>query len=40
LDIGEEHFRDMAEHACGGAISGLKELAPDDVEKIYRMCLK
>ena len=41
LDIGEEHFRDMAEHACGGAaISGPKELAPDDVEKIYQMCLK
>ena len=41
LDIGEEHFRDMAEHACGGGvISGPKELAPDDVEKIYRMCLK
>jgi len=41
LDIGEEHFRDMAEHACGGGvISGPKELAPDDVEKIYQMCLK
>lgn len=41
LDINEEHFRDMAEHTCGGgAISGPKELAPDDVEKIYQMCLK
>ncbi len=41
LDIDEEHFRDMAEHACGGGvISGPKDLAPDDVEKIYRMCLK
>ncbi len=41
LDIGEGHFRDMAEHACGGgAISGPKELASDDVEKIYQMCLK
>lgn len=41
LKIGEEHFRDMAEHACGsGVISGPKELAPDDVEKIYQMCLK
>lgn len=41
LDIGEEYFRAMAEHACGGGvISGPKDLAPDDVENIYRMCLK
>lgn len=41
LKIGEEHFRDMAEHACGGGvISGPKELVPNDVEKIYQMCLK
>lgn len=40
LGIGEEHFRDMAVHACGGGvISGPKDLTPDDVEKIYKMCL-
>jgi len=41
LDIDEKHFGDMAEHACGGGvISGIKNLVPDDVEKIYQMCLK
>lgn len=40
LGIGEEHFRDMAEHACaGGAISGLKPLNADDLVEIYKMCL-
>lgn len=40
LGIDETHFRDMAEHACGGGeISGLRNLCADDVEKIYRMCL-
>ena len=41
LDIDDKHFKDMAEHACGGGvISGPRDLAPDDVEKIYQMCLK
>ncbi|MCM1227463.1 MAG: iron-containing alcohol dehydrogenase [Clostridium sp.] len=40
LEIDDKHFRAMAEHACmGGTINGPKNLAPDDVEKIYRMCL-
>ncbi len=40
LQIDDKHFRAMAEHACmGGAIDGPKELTPDDVEKIYKMCL-
>lgn len=40
LEIDSTHFRAMAEHACvGGTISGPKNLTPDDVEKIYRMCL-
>lgn len=40
LDIDDTHFKDMAEHACmGGVITGSVNLAPEDVEKIYRMCL-
>lgn len=40
LDIDEEHIKDMAKHACaGGVITGPKELGPEDVEAIYRMCL-
>lgn len=40
LKIGEEHFKDMAKHACGnGVIPGLKDLNADDIEKIYKMCL-
>ncbi|MCD8068684.1 MAG: iron-containing alcohol dehydrogenase [Lachnospiraceae bacterium] len=40
LQIDKSHFKAMAEHACvGGSISGPKELTPDDVEKIYEMCL-
>lgn len=40
LHIGDEHFKEMAEHACfGGVISGPKNLTPADVEQIYRMCL-
>lgn len=40
LHIDEEHFKEMAAHACsGGVISGPKNLAPSDVEQIYRMCL-
>lgn len=40
LGIDEKHFKDMANHACAGSvISGPKELAPADVEAIYKMCL-
>lgn len=40
LNIKEEHFRDMAEHACGdGVINGIRNLNADDVENIYKMCL-
>lgn len=40
LEIDDTHFKAMAEHACmGGEITGPKNLTPDDVEKIYRMCL-
>lgn len=40
LGIDEKHFRAMAEHACAdGPITGPKMLTPDDVEKIYKMCL-
>ncbi len=40
LGIGEEHFVDMAKHACmGGEIPGPKNLSAEDIEEIYRMCL-
>lgn len=40
LDIDNKHFREMAEHSChGGVLHGLRTLTPDDVEKIYEMCL-
>ncbi|MDE5883683.1 MAG: iron-containing alcohol dehydrogenase [Oscillospiraceae bacterium] len=40
LGIDSTHFRAMAEHACGGGeITGLKHLAPADVQEIYKMCL-
>lgn len=41
LQINDEHFREMAEHACcmDGVITGPMTLAPEDVEKIYKMCL-
>lgn len=40
LNIDDKHFKDMAKHACfGSEISGPKNLLPDDLEKIYRMCL-
>ena len=40
LGIDKTHFKAMAHHAChGGVISGAKNLTPDDVEKIYEMCL-
>lgn len=40
LGINDEHFKAMAEHACmGSVITGPKNLTPEDVENIYRMCL-
>ncbi len=40
LGIDSAHFREMAEHSChGGVLHGLETLKPDDVEKIYKMCL-
>ncbi len=40
LGIDETHFSDMAKHSCrGGAINGIKDLIPDDIENIYKMCL-
>lgn len=40
LNIDKTHFKAMAEHACmGGVITGPVELRPEDVEKIYEMCL-
>lgn len=40
LGIDTTHFQAMAEHACGGGvITGAKHLAPEDVVKIYEMCL-
>lgn len=40
LGIDDKHFKAMAEHACGDSvISGPKNLAPADVEAIYKMCL-
>ena len=40
MSIGEEHFKDMARHACGaGTINGIRSLTAEDVENIYKMCL-
>lgn len=40
LNIDKAHFKEMAEHACaGGVITGPMELRPEDVERIYAMCL-
>ena len=40
LGIDSTYFQAMAEHACGGGeITGLKPLAPADVQEIYKMCL-
>lgn len=41
MDIDDTYFKDMAEHACmGGVITGPVNLASEDVEKIYEMCLE
>lgn len=40
LGIGREHLHDMAVHSChGDKLYGLKTLTPEDVEKIYEMCM-
>lgn len=41
LGVTDEFFAEMAAHACGptGVINGFVPLTPEDVEKIYRMCL-
>lgn len=42
IGIGEEHLTEMAKAACdhkGGVIHGFKDMLPEDVEKVYRMCL-
>lgn len=42
LNIDETHFKAMAKNACeaeGGVIDGFIKLTPEDVEKIYKMCL-
>lgn len=41
LGIGEENFKIMAKKSCKGkdSIKGFKELTPEDIEKIYKMCL-
>lgn len=41
LNITDEHFKEMAKHACcmDGAITGPMTLTPQDVENIYKMCL-
>lgn len=40
IGIDETYFKAMAKNACGGDVMhGYKSLTPEDVEKIYRMCL-
>lgn len=40
LGINEEHFKEMAEHACGGnVIPAPTVLTSDDIVNIYKMCL-
>lgn len=40
LGIGKENFAVMAKKACGAKLlRGFKTLSPEDVEKIYEMCL-
>ncbi len=40
LGIDDKHIDDMVSHCCGGRnVPGIKTLTPDDIEKIYRMCL-
>lgn len=41
LGITDEYFAQMAKNACGriGTMTGFTVLDPNDVEKIYRMCM-
>lgn len=40
IGIDESKFNIMAKKACkGGTINGFKPLSPEDVVKIYKMCL-
>lgn len=40
LGIDDKNFAAMAKNACGnGVLHGFTDLTPDDVEKIYKMCL-
>ena len=41
-DIDEKYFDQMSKKACGknGKIKGFVELFPEDVKKIYQMCLE
>lgn len=42
IDIDEKYFDQMSKKACGknGKIKGFVELFPEDVKKIYQMCLE
>lgn len=42
IDIDEKYFDQMSRKACGknGKINGFVELHPEDVKKIYQMCLE
>lgn len=42
IGIDEEYFDQMSKKACGknGKINGFVELTPEDVKKIYQMCLE
>ncbi|WP_058991014.1 iron-containing alcohol dehydrogenase [Anaerococcus rubeinfantis] len=42
IGIDEEYFDQMSKKACGknGKINGFVELHPEDVKKIYQMCLE
>ena len=40
LGIDDGHFAEMAQKACnGGIMKSIKDLTPNDVEAIFRMCL-
>jgi len=40
LGVGREHLKEMAVHSChGGRLQGIRDLGPEDVEKIYEMCM-
>ena len=42
INIDDEYFEQMSKKACGknGKINGFVELTPEDVKKIYQMCLE